>query len=304
MDTVPCQSPGPSGGVSKLTVVAAPGAAEATPGSVMTFPLLASRRLTGRWSKDSVREFRIVACTVVGSSARTIKRAGRTSITATLPEGAGPTSQTCTGTSFGKANVSRLPNPVRCRSVITWTASGPPPRAASHRDPAHVRAAAKSVPPVRLSGAFRLASDIRPSAADSMGSTFASNQATSTRDRDGIPVTTAGNCRTARSISRSPSRLRSMLADRSISTTVSPASPPPIDSARYGRANSNTNKTTHPIRSASKTQRFSIRRRVSWRTAIFRKRSVPRSTGRERRRKIKWATIGSATAAIAANRDV
>ena len=39
----------------------------------MTLPLLARRRRTGRWSSGSVREFRTVACTVAGWSARTIR---------------------------------------------------------------------------------------------------------------------------------------------------------------------------------------------------------------------------------------
>ena len=103
---------------------------------------------------------------VVGWSAGTIRLSGRTSVTATFAAAAGPASQTRTGTSFGKANASRLPNPVRCRSVTTWTASGPPPvRAASHRAAAQVMAAAKSVPPVSTAGAVTSAIDDRPLAA-------------------------------------------------------------------------------------------------------------------------------------------
>ena len=40
--------------------------------------------VTGRWSSGSVRAFRMVACTVVGWSARTIRLVGRTSVTATF----------------------------------------------------------------------------------------------------------------------------------------------------------------------------------------------------------------------------
>ena len=54
--------------LDNVTVVEDPGLAEATPWSVMTFSLLASRRRTGSRSRGSTRELRTVACTVVCES--------------------------------------------------------------------------------------------------------------------------------------------------------------------------------------------------------------------------------------------
>ena len=90
-----------------------------------------------------------------------------------------------------------------------------------------------------------------------------------------------------------------MLADRSSSTTTRRSPAAGSVASMYGRANKKAIRARHAIRSASRSQRFSRRRRALSRSTTLRNWSVPRSTGRARWRNIRWMMIGIARAARA-----